>query len=90
MRDDVLPEGLDYFEDALPRRRLRVETYTNSDPNMLELETLSPLETLEPGEELEHTEHWFLHKGVSPSAGEAWVTEQIAPLAEQAWGAGPD
>jgi hypothetical protein len=92
VRDDVcFLKTFEYFEDAVyPDGGCSIESYTNSDPNMLELETLSPLAMLEPGDELEHLEHWFLHKGVSPAGGEAWVTEQIVPLAEQAEGTGPD
>ena len=40
-----------------------VETFTNAD--MLELETLGPLSKLEPGAAVEHTERWWLYKGVS-------------------------
>jgi hypothetical protein len=36
------------------------ETYT--DPDILELETLSPLVTLEPGQEIVHEERWELHR----------------------------
>lgn len=92
VRDDVcFLKVFDYAEDGVyPDGGCSVEAYTNSDPNMLELETLSPLELLEPGDELEHVEHWFLHKGINPSAGEAWVMEQIVPLAQQAAGVRPD
>lgn len=63
-----------------------VEIYTNSDPNMLELETLSPLTHLEPGAQLEHVEHWFLFQGIEPSQGEGWIADQVEPLARTAMG----
>lgn len=39
-----------------------VETFTNAD--MIELETLGPLTKLAPGAAVEHTERWWLYKGV--------------------------
>ena len=40
-----------------------IETFTNAD--MLELETLGPLTKVAPGAAVEHTERWWLYKGVS-------------------------
>jgi len=61
-----------------------VETYTNSDPNMLEVETLGPLTTLQPGASVEHVEQWFLFRGVRAGDTEEWARTTIAPLGRKA------
>jgi len=92
VRDGVcFVKRFDYLEGELyPDGGCSVETYTNSDPNMLELETLSPLTPLEPGEVLEHVEHWFLFKGLPPIEDEAAVARHVLPLAQLAPGANTD
>lgn len=92
VRDDIcFLKRFEYLEGALyPDGGCTIESYTNSDPNMLELETLSPLVTLEPGDATEHVEHWFLFAGVEPADGEAWIAEQIEPRARAAAGVRPD
>ncbi len=58
------------------------ETFTN--PEMLEIESLSPLKTLEPGQSVEHTENWYLVGGVAqpPSLQEQDLGEWITPILE--------
>ncbi len=92
VRDGVcFLKRFDYFEGATyPDGGCAVEIYTNSNPNMLELETLGPLTTLEPGEGVEHVEHWFLSKGIEPSGGEGWIADQVEPRARAAAGVKPD
>jgi hypothetical protein len=55
-----------------------VETYTSSA--MLEAETLGPLVHLAPGAQVEHVEHWTLHRGVPVPRNDAQVREHILPL----------
>jgi hypothetical protein len=55
-----------------------VETFTNSE--MIELETLGPLTALQSGEEVEHTEEWYLFKGVGPITDEDSVDRFVLPL----------
>jgi len=75
----------DYVPGArYPDGGCTVETYTNSDPNMLEVETLGPLTTLQPGASVEHVEHWFLFRGVKAGDTEDWARSTIAPLGRKA------
>jgi hypothetical protein len=92
VRDGVcFLKRFDYFEGMpYPDGGCSVECYTNSDPNMLELETLGPLEVLEPGEATEHVEHWFLFRGLPAAGDEMAVAHHIEPLAEKAAGVDPD
>jgi hypothetical protein len=59
------------------------ETFTC--PEMLEIETLSPLRTLQPGEAVEHTENWYLVGNVEQPASlqEQDLGEWIAPIIEK-------
>jgi len=59
-----------------------VEVFTNAD--MLEVETLGPLTLLQPGQMLEHTEHWFLFKGVAVSNDDAGIDASVLPKAKDA------
>ncbi len=92
MRDsNCFLKRFEYEEGApYPDGGCSVESYTNKDPNMFELETLSPLRTLEPGDTLTHVEHWFLSSGLEPSGGESWNAEQVEPRARAAAGFRPD
>lgn len=63
-----------------------IESYTNSNPNMLELETLAPLAPLAPGASSEHVEHWRLFDKVPAGETEAWAERTIAPLGREAVG----
>jgi hypothetical protein len=56
------------------------ETYT--DPDILEIETLSPLRRLEPGETVEHRERWLLARTECGPADED-VDARILPLLDQ-------
>jgi len=56
------------------------EIFTN--PDFLELETLSPILTLKPGESAYHAETWSLFREVPAGEDDAWIRSTIAPLAE--------
>jgi hypothetical protein len=58
------------------------ELYT--DPHSLELETLGPLSTVKPGDTVEHTEHWWLFKGIQPGESESWIDSVVLPKIESA------
>jgi hypothetical protein len=53
------------------------EAYT--DGEILELETLSPLTRVEPGGMVEHTESWFLWRGVPTPRGDDEVDGTVLP-----------
>lgn len=53
------------------------ETYT--DPSMLEVETLGALRKIPPDGNVEHTEHWFLHR-VEVGDTETSLDEKLMPL----------
>lgn len=57
------------------------EIFTN--PEFLELETLSPIVPLQPGESTCHTESWWLFQNVSSGEGDDWIRESIVPLVRQ-------
>lgn len=58
------------------------ETYT--DPDMLEVETLSPLKKIPAnGGTLEHTEHWFLFK-TTVDENEEMIDRKLLPLVKKA------
>jgi hypothetical protein len=74
-----------YFRGAAyPDGGSTVECYTNGNPNMLELESVGPLRLIQPGQSVEHSEMWFLFRGVPQGDTEEWVDRQIAPLAKEA------
>jgi hypothetical protein len=58
------------------------ELYTDS--HSLELETLGPLRSLKSGETVEHTEDWWLFKGIQPGEDESWIDSVILPKVESA------
>ncbi len=53
------------------------ELFTN--PEFLELETLSPVVNLSPGKAVSHTEHWWLFDGVAPITTEDSIRSNILP-----------
>jgi hypothetical protein len=55
------------------------EIFTN--PEFLELETLSPIVKLEPGESASHTETWALFRDVQAGNDDAWIRSAVSPLA---------
>lgn len=55
------------------------EIFTN--PDFLELETLSPIVKLEPGESGSHTETWALFRDVPAGNDDAWARSTLLPLA---------
>lgn len=65
---------------AYPDFGCNFETFTN--PDMIEIETLSPLRKLQPGEAVELTEHWYLDGNVSQPASlqEQDLGEWILPI----------
>ena len=65
---------------AYPDMGCNTETYT--DPDILEIETLSPLTRLEPGAAVEHRERWLLaHAECGPTDED--VDAGILPLLDQ-------
>ncbi len=54
------------------------EIFTN--PDFLELETLSPIVDLKPGESSCHTEVWKLYRNVESGDGDDWIRTVVAPL----------
>jgi hypothetical protein len=65
--------GADY-----PDKGSNTEIYTEG--SFLEVETLAPMRRLEPGQTAEHTERWYLFKGVDVGTTDASVDAAIAPL----------
>ena len=55
------------------------EIFTN--PEFLELETLSPRMELGPGESASHTEVWSLYRDVPAGEGDDWIRSEIVPRA---------
>jgi hypothetical protein len=55
------------------------EIFTN--PEFLELETLSPIVELAPGESASHTEIWELFHDVPAGNDDAWIRSTVSPLA---------
>ena len=58
----------------------------NTEPGFLELETLGPLQTLAPGETVEHTEEWWLFRGIPAGDDDTWIDNIILPIVETATG----
>ena len=58
------------------------EIYT--DARSLELETLGPLRNLQPGQTAEHTERWWLFKGVEAGETESWVDSVVLACVQAA------
>jgi hypothetical protein len=58
------------------------EIYT--EPGFLELETLGPLQNLAPGETVEHTEDWWLFRGIPAGDDDTWIDNIILPIVETA------
>jgi hypothetical protein len=65
---------------SYPDMGCNTETYT--DPEILELETLSPLTRLEPGAGVEHRESWLLAR-VDCGTADADVDARILPLVDR-------
>ncbi len=77
----ALVKHYEHLVDAeYPDNGCSIECYTN--PDMLEIETLSPLYLLAPGEEVVHVEEWQLLPGV----GEVRTEKDAAALAKLAAG----
>lgn len=55
------------------------EIFTN--PEFLELETLSPIVELMPGETASHAETWALFHDIAAGNGDEWIRTTAAPLA---------
>ena len=58
------------------------ETFSNQD--FLEIETLGPIQRIAPGKTIEHTERWWLLKGVSNDLSDAGIGRNIRPMIESA------
>ncbi|MGP8251908.1 MAG: hypothetical protein ACLQHF_07720 [Terracidiphilus sp.] len=79
-------EGTLMIKHAMPLANARYpdfgcnfEIFTN--PEFLELETLSPIVKLEPGESGSHTETWELFRDVPAGNDDAWARSTLMPLA---------
>jgi hypothetical protein len=78
---DVLVKRYPYHRGAVyADMGCNTETYT--DPEMLEVETLSPLTRLEPGEHIDHDESWLLAR-VDCGPSEADIDAHILPLLDR-------
>jgi hypothetical protein len=78
--------GILFIKRAVPTSGARYpdfgcnfEIFTN--PDFLELETLSPIVDLKPGESSSHTEVWELHRDVESGKDDDWIRTVVAPLA---------
>ncbi|MGB9772597.1 MAG: hypothetical protein ACPL4I_01060 [Bacteroidota bacterium] len=60
------------------------ETWTNSE--ILEVESLGPLTRIDPDAFVEHTEHWFLFKGVPMPKNDDDVDKYILPVVKEVIG----
>jgi hypothetical protein len=79
--NDVLVKRYPYHPGAAyADMGCNTETYT--DPEMLEVETLSPLTRLEPGEHIDHDESWLLAR-VDCGPSEADIDAHILPLLDR-------
>lgn len=84
-RDALFLKTFDFEEGAqYPDQGCNFETFTN--PEMLEIESLSPLRTLEPGQSVSHAEKWHLFGGISEpdSLKEADLAGWIEPFLKDA------
>jgi hypothetical protein len=80
-------DGTLFVKRAVPVARGRYpdfgcnfEIFTN--PEFLELETLSPIVELKPGASACHAETWALFRGIESGEDEAWIRSTVVPLAE--------
>jgi len=55
-----------------------------TSPEILEVETLGPMTVLKPGESVEHSENWFLFKGVQVSDDESSIDANVLPRVKEA------
>lgn len=70
-----------YFEnEEYPDYQSNIEVY--SDPELFELETLSPLKTVMPGNYFEHKENWYLFKA-DISEDEEAIKKKLLPLIDE-------
>lgn len=70
-----------YDSDAeYPDFQCNTEVYT--DPDLFELETLSPLKTVEPEFFLEHKENWYLFK-IDLNESEESIDKKLIPLIDK-------
>lgn len=79
-------DGMLFVKRAAPIRGARYpdsgcnfEIFTN--PEFLEVESLSPIQTVKPGEGASHTETWALFGDVRSGNGDEWIRAVVAPLA---------
>lgn len=61
-----------------PDFQCNAQVYT--DPQLFELETLSPLKTIEPGDYSEHKENWYIFKADISSEDEDSIDKNLMPL----------
>ena len=79
--NDVLVKRYPYHPGAA-YADMGCNTDTYTDPEMLEVETLSPLTRLEPGEHIDHDESWLLAR-VDCGPSEADIDAHILPLLDR-------
>ncbi len=79
---DVFIKRYPYVKGEIyPDFNCNTEVYT--DPNCIELETLSPLKTVNPGNFIEHIEHWYLFKEDLSSDSEEIIDEKLLPIIQK-------
>jgi hypothetical protein len=71
-----------YHEGALyPDFGSSTELYTN--PDICEVETLSPLKLINPGEMHEHVENWFLYSDIQFENTDESIDRNVLPLVQK-------
>jgi len=82
MRNALFIKTFDFVEgESYPDQGCNFETFSN--PDMIEIESLSPLKRLAPGESISHTERWYLLDAVTQpeslkeSALDEWITPYL-------------
>lgn len=75
---DVFIKRYPFLKDEIyPDYNCNTEVYT--DPNLFELETLSPLKTIDPDSYIEHKENWYLFKEEIAESEES-IDKKLLPL----------
>ncbi|HZS03384.1 MAG TPA: hypothetical protein VFD58_00790 [Blastocatellia bacterium] len=84
LRDGFLfVKGIEYQEGRrYADNGCNFETFTNQE--FLEAESLGPLDRIAPGRAIEHTERWWLFKGIPKDTSDAAIDANIRPKIEAA------
>lgn len=82
LKDNLFVKGFGYQEGRhYADYGSNFETFSNQD--FLEIETLGPVQRIAPGKAVEHTERWWLFKGVSNDLSDVGIDRNIRPLIER-------